>query len=368
MAKHRGFTRKKFIDALPNDLRRDYLSSRKVDFPDGELTDDVIDKLLGELDELDRKDIEEEFHCINDIADRGIDCLERAYQEYGYARDDDWTRERAAMVLFLRYPEAFQMAYDLYAWRAVANSMSHYYLPSDLAAFDAESLNAFKGSVDDFYGRQGKGRRCRLRHYSEDTAHVVLVGRGDYPQSQLVQENDGEIRTVFFRPAKEDVLLYDTSGLLSIKTSSRSSEDRMHYLAAFGTHILGKSPEEIRSLDAETVSLAPIRNGTFSYDGNELVEWARLADMTGRLPGVTGAKMRLSSPDLVRTFSSDMRGLRLEDCELDSAKLKFKLSGDGFSARPIAVELRPPERTSLNKRRETAVIEAYLRENGVLLV
>jgi len=60
--------------------------------------------------------------------------------------------------------------------------------------------------------------------------------------------------------------------------------------------------------------------------------------------------------------------ISLEDGELISAKLRFKIEHDGKSQKPLSVELRPPERTSLNKKRDNTIIEEYLRENEVLLV
>ena len=116
------------------------------------------------------------------------------------------------------------------------------------------------------------------------------------------------------------------------------------------------------------MSLAPIRNGTFSYDGNERISWVKLVEVQVRLQGATDMRLKVNSSDLMRTFQQDLPGLRLGDSELVSAKLRFKLNLDGRKARPLTVEIRPPEHTSLNKRREVEIVESYLRENGVLLV
>jgi hypothetical protein len=83
--------------------------------------------------------------------------------------------------------------------------------------------------------------------------------------------------------------------------------------------------------------------------------------------GSTKGKMILRSNDLLKTLRDDYPSITLQDGRLISAKLSFKLSQVGSSRRPVTVEIRPPERTNLNKKREVDVIEAYLRENGVLL-
>jgi hypothetical protein len=147
MARHRGFTRQKFVKAVGSDLLREYFTIRNLSPPKQALGEEHVTALLGGLQEDVRRDIEEEFHCINDVADRGMDCLERAYDHYGLGLDEEWPREQAAMFLFLRSPDAFQMAYDLYLWRAVANTMSHHHLPEGDADFDDAKLTKLRESL-----------------------------------------------------------------------------------------------------------------------------------------------------------------------------------------------------------------------------
>ena len=98
MAQHRGFTRKKFVEAVGHEHMRDYLSSRvQMNGGDVVLTDKVVDDILQAQDEIVRKTTDEDFHCINDVADKGMDYLDRARHEFEESFDHEWPRERVAM-------------------------------------------------------------------------------------------------------------------------------------------------------------------------------------------------------------------------------------------------------------------------------
>jgi len=368
VAGHRGFTRKKFLDAIPLDLLRRYLANQgALTIADGDTIEEAVDRFLQGLDEETRQGIDEEFHCINDIADRGMDYLQRACQAHGVAADPEWTREHVAMYLFLEYPRAFQMAYDFYVWRTAANSMSHHQFSKAKAKFNGARLDALMGAMEAFFQKQAKGERCKMRHYLEGGLHLLLVARGDHLQTQLVWER-GEVRTTFFRPAKEDVLQFNPkNSVLSIRTAGRGTAERDQYIDAFGRHVLQKTQLELRLFTNTTVSLEPIRNGSFDYEGNETIRWIKLVEVGMRLRGATDLVMKLRSDDLRATFREDLPGIRLTDGELQFAKLKFMLGNEGSAVHPQTVEIRPPSYTKLNRRRDVAVVEAYLRKQGVLL-
>jgi len=57
----------------------------------------------------------------------------------------------------------------------------------------------------------------------------------------------------------------------------------------------------------------------------------------------------------------------MQDVEFVSAKLRFFINRSGKKAKSITVEIKPPENTKLPEKAEKGIIEAYLRDNGVLL-
>ena len=158
MPQHRGLTRKKFVDAVGHELLQEYLDAR-IELPDisGELTDEIVDDLLNEQSTEVRTTIQEEFYCINDVADRGMDYLERACQNYDVPLDPDWPRERVAMCLFLERPAAFRTAYDWYLWRTAANSMSHHQFFDVTHDFSGGTRDLFRDELDAWFSQAKKG-------------------------------------------------------------------------------------------------------------------------------------------------------------------------------------------------------------------
>lgn len=271
------------------------------------------------------------------------------------------------MRLFVERPEAFQAAYDWYLWRTATTSMSHHQFVNADPCFDSAIVESFRGEVQRYFSKQEKGQMCRVRYHKDDDAHLLLVARGDYMHTQSIW-SDGDVSTSIVRPAKEDVLRFSTeNSVLSVKIAGKSNSDRMQYAETFGKCILGMSEVPPEAFESTTVSLEPIRTGNFDYWGNDQIEWVRLVAVEMVFPEIKST-VKLSSSDVMTTVHDHLTDLKLTNGTLKSAKLNFQLDYDGAPSRPVPVELRPPRRTILNKKRDTEIIEAYLQDNGVLLV
>jgi hypothetical protein len=381
--RHRGFTRKKFLEAVGADSLLHFLRHHRgldVALPDigsqragsaspgedhaWEIDGEKVDKLLATLPLGQQQEIGEEFQCINDVSDKGMDYLVRSCQDLNLDIPE-WPPERIAMLLFLEYPQSFRMAYDLYSWRASANTMSHHQFRPSEAVIGDSALGRFQASVVAFFGSQGKGEDCKIRHYEEDGAHLLLVARGDHMQTLSVWEGGNE-RTTFSRPVREDLLRYDPDRfVLSIKAYGRSSAEVAHYVETWATNVLGRNQAEL--FVGSVVSLEPIRSGKFRYDGDEEVESVTLVEVRMTLHGSTELNMRASSADVLQSLQLDLRSISLARATLHGAKLSFKLKHNGPSGRPVLVEVAPPNVTRFNRRRDEAIINAYLRREEVLL-
>ncbi len=155
MPQHRGLTRRKFVDAVGAELMQEYLEGRIDVPPDFEGFDEEgVSTLLDAQSPEIRKNVEEEFYCINDVADRGMDYLERACSDYSITFDPDWPKERVAMDLFIHAPSAFRAAYDWYLWRPAANSMSHYQFIDANPQFNDSTRELFQSELDQWFCRR----------------------------------------------------------------------------------------------------------------------------------------------------------------------------------------------------------------------
>jgi hypothetical protein len=384
VTRHRGYTRKIFLEAVGAELLLRYLRDHRhlqvqlqeliadSQEPNGDddkaslmvpVDEGKVDKLLSRLSADLQREIGEDFQCVNDVSDKGMDYVVIACQEYGVDLPDG-PIDRLAMLLFLDQPLAFRMAYDLYAWRASSNTMGHFQFAFSEAAIDEKALGLFKASVEAFFQAQGKGRDCKIRHYDDDGSHLLLLARGDYIQAMSVWEG-GDLRTTFPRPVREDLLRFDPrTGILSIKAYGRSSAEVDQYVRSWATEVLRKKQGEL--FTQTMVSLEPIRLGRFNYDGDEQIESIRLVEVRMVLYGHKPVTLRVSSEDVVQSLSTDLRSIRLSEASLKSAKLAFKLN-HGWSAKPVLVELAPPNVTKMNRKKDEDIINSYLRHEGVLL-
>ena len=216
------------------------------------------------------------------------------------------------------------------------------------------------------YQKQAKSEDCSVRHRVDGDNHIVFVARGDFVKTQPVWDK-GTVKNRYFRPAKEDILVFNTKNrVLSLKVASRGKNDKTEYIKAFGYHVLGKHTIEAEVFKRSLVSLVPIQNGSFNYEGNEHIKWVKLVEVQMRIPKRGFIRLKINSNDLVSSLEKFLH-ISLEDGELISAKLRFKIEHDGKSQKPLAVELKPPERTGLTRKRDVTVIEDYLRNNDVLL-
>ena len=169
-----------------------------------------------------------------------------------------------------------------------------------------------------------------------------------------------------FRPAKEDMLVFDSNNcVLSVNTSSRSDTDKKKYIEIFGNTILGMDQIDESTFNNTLVVLDPIKDGSFDYSGNDDVESVHLTEVKVKCRGTQVIRMAIGCGNVTQALSD--LPMSLQDAEYVSAKLRFYIKRSGKKSKSITVEIKPPENTKLPEKAEKGIIEAYLRNNGVLL-
>lgn len=361
MLRHRSLSRKKFVLAVGLECLASYATTLGLPPPD-QLGEDYIECWLGALEDEDRAGVIGHWQTINDICDEAVDCLAAAYSRSALEPDDDAPRERLAMRLFLEDPEAFEVAVHMYEWRNASLSLSHFRLDAVgmLSQWDPDE---FQDAVSAHFKQTLRSDRCIVRAYDEAGVRILLVAHGDVQETKKAWTNDGP-EPIFLRPARQDVLQYNpTSGVFSMRIEGRAQRaDQQVYIDAFSEYCLGVPTRDLAQLET-TISLEPIRNGDFSYLGNEHIEWARLMAADLRYAGGDTAAVIRSKNHLPIEMDTTFRGTRIEDAELVFARLHMKVRGQRGG--PRSVTLRPPSTSTMS--RDRSVIDAYLREQGVLL-
>jgi len=366
MAKHRSFTLDKFLKAVDPELRSTYFLNNGITFPDDiSLEDDGFDDFWNGIEEAQRVEIEEELHCINDTADRARDCLQRAVEEFDIPTEEDETSETTAMRVFLHSEEAFSYAFDFWLYYHInSEKLSHHKFQNIKPDFSEPRVALFRGSVERYFNDCGKSEHCDVRYRTDGDRQIFLVARGDFMKTHLVfDEEKGKPDVRSFRPAMEDMLVFNKgNNVLSLSVRGRRDEDKKKYLEMFGSAFLGVDKIDDSTLNDSLVDLDPIRKRSFSYEGNEHIEGIHLTEVRARLGGFL---LTLRSTDV--SGHLQRFGLGSDGTEYLSAKLKFFIKREGKKTKKIAVEIKPPENSKVPEKKEKAIIEDYLREQGILL-
>jgi hypothetical protein len=230
--------------------------------------------------------------------------------------------------------------------------------------FSDAKVAEFKTAVEEYYREEGKSDHCDIRQRIDDGKHVFLIARGDFMKTHLVFDEDrGKTSVRSFRPAREDILIYDSQkNILCLNVDSRT-EDKEKYIEMFGKAFLGLEVIDPATLAGSLVDLEPIRGKTFSYEGNDHIERVMLTEVETKMRGGS-LRMSLRSNNL---STMDSFGLSSDGTEYVSAKLKFLIRRDGKKSKSVSVLIKPPENSKIPEKKEKKIIEDYLREQGVML-
>lgn len=367
MAKHRSFKLEKFVTGVKCDLLKEYFIRREVPVADGFVFDrnNIHDFLDGISDDGKRSYIEEELQCINDIADRARGYLEQAKRQYNITTQEDEPSETTAMRVFLHSEEAFSLAFDFYLYVVYSEKLSHHKFDHNNCNFAEDRVAQLKAAIVQYFKDTGKSEHCDIRYRTNNGKHIVLIAHGDFMKTHLIFK-DGKVDIQSYRPAREDMLVFDTRNcVLSVNTGGWSEADKKRYIEIFGSAILGMDQVPEATFNNTLVVLDPIKNGSFSYSGNNDVESVDLTEVKVKCRGAKVIKVTINCGDVRQAFSD--LGISMQDAEYVSAKLRFYIKRSDKKAKSITVEIKPPENTKLPEKAEKGIIEAYLRDNGVLL-
>ena len=367
MAKHRSFKLEKFIKGVSNDLLKAYFVKYKVSVAEGFVfdKDNIHDFLDGITAEGLQSYLEEKMHCINDVADRARNYLELAVRDYSIEVQDDEPSETTAMRVFLHGDDAFSSAYDHYLFVVYSEKLSHHKFDHNNCNFGEDRVALLKNAIEQHFKDTGKSEHCDVRLRKQGNKHVVLIARGDFMKTHLIFDG-GKVEIESFRPAKEDMLVFNPANcVLSVNTSGRSDADKKRYIEIFGNAILEMDQIDESVINNTLVVLEPIKDGTFDYSGNDDVESVHLTEARVKCRGAREYRVTVNSGDVKQSFSE--LSISMQNVEFISAKLQFRIKRSGKKPKRITVEIKPPENTKLPEKAEKGIIESYLRDNGVLL-
>jgi len=320
-----------FVNRVPQDQLIPYLRTTGMNYSY------VKDLMAGLEDEQLKGKIGEELRQISDLGKKAMDIL--------------------------KHSEAFEHAWTLYCYYKSTTQVYEYCLPCKSVNTGTDNIQAFRTRIRDFFVKQAKGDQCVVKEFEEQNETALMIIHGSYYKTVARWIAD-EVVIDTFRPAYEDVVLYDkTRSVLKIKASRK---DRDQYLNSFGKCILAIAEPEISEKN-NVYTLRPLQNGTFSWDGNEKISSIAVLEVHLRMPGATEPVVIVRSADVNRSFKEDFSDLDFVSGEILYVKFRFTIETDGRTE-PVVFVVNPPAVSDLTRMSHYNIISAYLKENGVLLV
>jgi len=367
MPRHKSLTLKRFVDSISPDLMERYFEKTfpRYELPYHIIMDtEVIEDFMSDPRNAEAKAlIKEDFAKINDICDKGKNHVVRAYRQYGIPLNDKLTLQSLAMRLFLDYPEAFDYAFAWHSYYDSSSKMSHHHLPSDKPEnfeLTDSKIKSFQSDTKQWFENLAKGTECVITPYNEDGLTVILIKHGSYIRT-VAHWKDETIQTISYRPANEDLLLYNREkGMLSIKASLE--KDRVEYVRLFSKHLMNDETLAEREDINSIYSLKSIQDGTFSWNGNEIIRRIILTKIKLVLNDNHDTVHEITSQNVLESLKDS--SVKLNGGILTYAKFRFVLDIDGKEQK-ITFMISPPDVSDLAQKKYADIISDYLKSQGV---
>jgi len=244
-------------------------------------------------------------------------------------------------------------------------------------AVDQQDIDSLTKAVCVFYGKQGRGRHCKVDNYRREKPerHCYFAYPEDHATTEMGYDDDGRFHHWRTRPAFEMVFVYHPeSGFLNVSAKGKGEEiEKLQEI--FCQTILGldRLPDKrLRHFDLEPLKNKEIRFLTDLADGVDAV-CVRMLRLD--VPGTGNRRITFeaSSPgDGKAIYKLIDRALAKQDLSLEAlivakAKLQFKFAGrDGRKGKSLTFEISTPDRCTLKDDSMDQIAKKYIEQWGFI--
>lgn len=354
LSPYREFLKRKgFI--LPTDCSTlsdfDYLSLTAILMtPDeGGMPEDLMDAL---------------FFTHEMATDRTMDDLLEVANRIEILIQDESTPLDVAMRIWVRDPYALERAH---ACRHImqARTFQHYQAMSAVAFVDPseDKLSLMEAALDSWFIDHKRGGSSRVFVYPAADEVWFLIRHGD-PFKRESTVKGYKSKGLLFRPETFDVACYIPSlGELRIHAKSKGMRDL--YCRELGKLIAG---DQQCFPGYEMYTLRPIlEDGDRALYCKDVpgIDWIILSSLSVRRPAILAKSYRVdySGPNVFLIFMTSDEKLKDHD-RLEKAKFTVKFSD---SDKPRSVTVCPPNRVTVCRDSDTALVESWLRKRGFVI-
>ncbi|MBW2619542.1 MAG: hypothetical protein JRC92_11770 [Deltaproteobacteria bacterium] len=225
----------------------------------------------------------------------------------------------------------------------------------------AERLAAIEADLDEWFESKKRGRGARVFVYPKRDGVWFLVRHGE-PYKREGSLKDGQPSSVFYRPEKHDVLVYDRA-LGEIRINARSKGEKDLYRRQLGQHLFGD--EDFFPGDGK-YTLDPLRtDGAASLVCTDIegMEAVKLKEIRFFWGGSEGEVEIRRANDVFSAFEARQRSIYAR-ARIIGASFQVKFSG---SKAPRAVNIRPSNIAQYTRDSDSVVVEDWLMKRGFII-
>jgi hypothetical protein len=397
--KFKRFTKPCFLKEIGRELLgrffdqfKDDLAARKIELPSASLNDDDYYKGISQVamspeglpDEL-----FEAVYIIEEMAtEEGQERLEKAVAQGQLALkcDENLSRGDMAMQAYLTAPEVLAQkrnelrlarlssfeyfgskkeaslrAAPALAFSARTSSEQEAELPppSFTPPSDA-ALQLITSDLDAWFKENNRGEQTTcIEPYPLDGEFWFLLRHGD-TYARMAKLEKGKLKLLHFRPAKDDVVVYDPTRD-EIRVHAGTKREKELYQKTFGIRLFG---DDEHFSERKAFTLEPLR-----LDGASALEW----DGDGEIDRIVLVEFEVAwggGFNKVVIFKADnlfaeaeVRGKKAipDGGQLVSAAFDVYFDGE---KKPRKVRVRPPNILRLGRYCDAAIVQRWLSEKG----
>ena len=386
----RNYSRNTFLRQTPNKILKEYFTRKEllagVDFDS--LRETEIEPIVEALDQLgdeQRTDVEAEFRLVNEMAcEMGVQVLiEEAGSPFHRL---DWSRAfgqmdnhyERALWAFLNDPKVFEIASDLAYIDRVGGWKQRYVGEGLTPAVEQQDKDNLANAVRAFYGRQGRGRHCKVDNYRREKPerHCYFAYPEDHATTEMGYDDKGEFHHWPTKPAFEVIFVYQPqNGFLYVRAKGKGEEiEKLQEIFCQAILALDRLPDKkAKHFDLEPLKNKEIRFPTNPADGVEsvCVKMLRLdVPGTGNRRITFEANSRNDGKAIYKLIDRALakQSLSLDDVIVAKAKLQFKFSGkDGKRGKSLTFEISTPDRCTLKDDPPDQIAKEYIEKWGFVV-
>jgi len=335
-----------------------------------EFNQDYVHGLLDKLKtEEERLDIVEEIECMEDLADNFFPQVREHVLNQPIQYPLEWapqdSNETVILKIFLRHKNAYKLIYDLFLCDKSYAKLHHYSLSADNVQFEQEHIDAFKKDLQKYFEDQKQTGSCYIRQREYKGRQYILILRGDEQKTVTVLNESGDQKVHrVFRPAKEDVIVYDKeNSVIAMSPGIGSTKNKLAYANAFNKHILSGNEtidKKFFSTDNYLVNLKPLFDKKF-YERTADIQEIKLVYIFAIKDGTVPIDIKIASEDVLDAIK--VLSLHINDNEIVSAKIEVYLDGQR-SAIPVSLTQRSTGQ--IKGRKESEIVENFLRARKII--